>query len=99
MLKDGVVLDVDGGLADDYAHLVTTDAKVAEKYGMVDESEYWGMEDENEGEEPRDESRRTQLPRDRGEDRERAGASRKGCRTHAILSERPDPGRHDVAAG
>jgi hypothetical protein len=52
MRKDGVVLDDTGGLGDDYAHLVTTDAKVAEKYGLVDESEYWGIDDE--GEEPED---------------------------------------------
>jgi hypothetical protein len=52
MRKDGMVLDDDGGVGDDYAHLVTTDATVAEKYGLVDESEYWGEEDEDEGEEP-----------------------------------------------
>ena len=49
MRKDGVVLDEDSGVGDDYAHLVTTDAKVAEKYGLVNESEYWGGDDEVEG--------------------------------------------------
>ena len=39
MLKDGVILD--GGVGDDDARLITTDAKVAEKYGLVEESEYW----------------------------------------------------------
>ena len=46
MRKDGVTLDDNGGTGDDYAHLVTTDAEVAEKYGLVDESEYWGIDDE-----------------------------------------------------
>ncbi len=48
MRKDGVVLDDDGAAGDDYAHLVTMDAKVAEKYGLVDETEYWGIDDEDE---------------------------------------------------
>jgi hypothetical protein len=40
MQKDGVVLDADGGgVEDDYAQLVTTDAKVAKKHGMTRESE------------------------------------------------------------
>ncbi len=58
MRKDGVVLDDDGGVGDDYAHLVTTDAKVAEKYGLVDESDYWGPDDEDEKpeDEPTDEN-------------------------------------------
>lgn len=54
MRKDGVVLDDDGGVADDYARLVTTDPKVAEKYGLVEESEYWGRDEEDEDEEPSD---------------------------------------------
>ncbi len=45
MRKDGIVLDPDGGTADDYAQLITTDPKIAEKYGFIDEAEYWG-EDE-----------------------------------------------------
>jgi len=48
MRKDGVVLDDNGAVGDDYAHLVTMDAKVAEKYGLVDETEYWGVDDEDE---------------------------------------------------
>jgi hypothetical protein len=48
MSKDGVFLDDNGGVGDDYAHLVTTDPKVAEKYGLVDESEYWGPDEEDE---------------------------------------------------
>lgn len=42
MRRDGVTLDVDaGGIADDYAHLMTTDADVAKKYQMLEESEFW----------------------------------------------------------
>ena len=41
MIRDGVVLDNNGSLDDDYAQLVTTDPKIAEKYGFVEESEYW----------------------------------------------------------
>jgi hypothetical protein len=52
MREDGVVLDDDGGIGDDYAHLVTMDPKVAEKYGLVDESEYWNVDEEDEDEEP-----------------------------------------------
>ena len=40
--KDGVMLETDGGVEDDYAHLVTTDPEVARKYDMVEESELWG---------------------------------------------------------
>lgn len=47
MRKAGVNLDDNGGVGDDYAHLVTTDAKVAEKYGLIDESEYWGTDDDD----------------------------------------------------
>ncbi|MBM4000699.1 MAG: nucleotidyltransferase family protein [Planctomycetes bacterium] len=50
MRKDGVVLDDESGVGDDYARLVTTDPTVAEKYGLVEESEYW--EDEEEDAEP-----------------------------------------------
>lgn len=52
MRKDGVVLDDDGGAGDDYARLVTTDPAIAEKYGMVEESEYWGDDEEDEDEQP-----------------------------------------------
>jgi hypothetical protein len=48
MRKDGVTLD------DDCATLVTTDPKVAEKYGMVEESEYWAGNEEKDDEEPSD---------------------------------------------
>lgn len=54
MREDGVVLDDDGGVGDDYAHLMTMDPKVAEKYGLVEESEYWGGDEEDGGEEPSD---------------------------------------------
>ncbi len=54
MRKDGVVLDDDGGIGDDYAHLMTMDPKVAEKYGMIEESEYWERDEEDESEEPSD---------------------------------------------
>lgn len=46
MKADGVVLDPDGGAADDYAHLVTTDPDVARKYDMQDEREFWGDDEE-----------------------------------------------------
>lgn len=46
MRRDGVTLDPAAGTADDYATLVTTDPQVAQKYGMEDESELWGDEDE-----------------------------------------------------
>lgn len=42
MKADGVVLDTEGGTADDYAHLVTTDPAVAAKYDMHDEAEFFG---------------------------------------------------------
>jgi hypothetical protein len=48
MRKDGVFLENDAGGGDDYAHLVTTDPKVAEKYGLVEESEYWGLDEADE---------------------------------------------------
>jgi hypothetical protein len=41
MQKDGVFLENDGGAADDYAHLVTTDPETAKKYDMVEERDYW----------------------------------------------------------
>lgn len=46
MLADGVVLDTEGGTSDDYARLVTTDPVIAAKYGMQDEAEYWGLDDD-----------------------------------------------------
>ena len=52
MRRDGVVLESDGGIGDDYARLVTADPKVAEKYGMVDESEYWEGDEEDDRDDP-----------------------------------------------
>jgi hypothetical protein len=46
MRDDGAVLDPEGGTADDYAYLVTTDPAVAKKYGMEDETEFWGLDDD-----------------------------------------------------
>ncbi len=51
MAADGVVLDPEGGTEDDYAHLVCTDRLIAEKYGMEDESEYFGLDEDDESEE------------------------------------------------
>ncbi len=48
MLADGVMLDPDGGTADDYALLVTTDPAVAKKYDMYDEDEFMDDNDEDE---------------------------------------------------
>ncbi len=49
MHKDGVTLDFEaGGVGDDYAHLTTSDPEVAKKYDMLEESEFWG-EDEDSG--------------------------------------------------
>lgn len=45
MQADGVVLKPGGSIADDYAHLTTTDPSVAKKYDMHDESEFFGHED------------------------------------------------------
>ena len=53
MRADAVTLDPEGGTADDYACLVTTDPEVAKKYDMHEESEYWG-EDEIDGNRPPD---------------------------------------------
>ena len=52
MIRDGVVLVDSGSVSDDYAQLVTTDLKIAEKYGFVEESEYWdgGQDDDAEPE-------------------------------------------------
>jgi len=51
MRKDGVMLENDGSTGNDYARLFTTDPEVAKRYDMVEESEFWGDdEDEDEGE-------------------------------------------------
>ena len=47
MRKDGIVLEDKGRVREDDVHLVTTDPKVAEKYGMIDESEYWETDAED----------------------------------------------------
>jgi hypothetical protein len=44
MRRDGVTLDDNGGVRDDYVRLVTTDPEVAKKYDMVEETEFWGEE-------------------------------------------------------
>ncbi len=48
MQRDGVVLELSDGIADDYAILVTTEPEVAKKYDMVEESEFWSTGDEDE---------------------------------------------------
>ena len=46
MRRDGVALEDEAGVADDYARLVTTDPDVAKKYDMVEDSEFWGRDDQ-----------------------------------------------------
>ncbi|MBA3311986.1 MAG: nucleotidyltransferase family protein [Planctomycetota bacterium] len=46
MKDDGVHLDQNGGTTDDYAYLITYDPAVAKKWGLEDEREYWGDEDD-----------------------------------------------------
>jgi hypothetical protein len=50
MRRDGIVLDPESGVGDDYADLITTDPEVARKYDMQpeEEPEYWSEE----GDEP-----------------------------------------------
>jgi hypothetical protein len=48
MRADGVVLEAQGGTADDYAYLVTSDPNVAKKYEMIEESEFWGEDQDDE---------------------------------------------------
>lgn len=48
MRKAGVTLEVDSGVSDDYARLVTTDPEVAKKFGMEEEREYLDEEDDDE---------------------------------------------------
>jgi hypothetical protein len=47
MRNDGITLEGEG-ISDDYAHLVTTDPEVAKKYDMVEESEFWGLDEDEE---------------------------------------------------
>lgn len=51
MRQDGVVLEDDGRVGDDYALLVTTDPTVARKYDMVEESEFWGESEKEDADE------------------------------------------------
>jgi len=44
MMADGVTLDTKGGISDDYAYLVTTDRRIAEKYDMENEVEFYNYE-------------------------------------------------------
>jgi len=44
MLADGIVLDPERETKDGYAYLVTTDRRIADKYGMEDESEFYDYE-------------------------------------------------------
>jgi hypothetical protein len=64
MRADGVTLDAEGGTADDYAHLVTTDPGVAKKYDMHDETEFWGEDDERQEEHEADENDLPDTPPD-----------------------------------
>ena len=53
MRADGVMFDPEGGTADDYVHLFTSDPVVASKYDMHDEADFWGDDeggDESESE-------------------------------------------------
>lgn len=55
MRADGVMFDPEGGTADDYVHLYTTDPIVARKYDMHDEADFWGDDergDKSESEPP-----------------------------------------------
>jgi hypothetical protein len=54
MKADGVTLDPEGGTGDDYASFTTTDADVAKKYDMHDESEFFGDGGKEEVEEDAD---------------------------------------------
>lgn len=67
MRCDGVTLDSGGGTEDDYAQLTTSDPKIAEKYGMVDEVEFWGSEDDDDNPPPGDDavSPISSLPKER----------------------------------
>src|SRR6476620_5267416 len=54
MQRDGVTLESDQSVGDDYAHLVTTDPEIAKKYDMVDESEFWSEVEEDDDQKPAD---------------------------------------------
>jgi hypothetical protein len=64
MLADGVTLDPESAISDDYAYLVTTDPIVAKKYDMHDEAEFWGDEDEEIGEREGDDTHIADQPPD-----------------------------------
>jgi hypothetical protein len=54
MRTAGVTLDSESSTDDDYAHLVTTDPDVANKFGMIEESEFWGDDmDEDKSSQPK----------------------------------------------
>lgn len=44
MLADGVQLEENGGVTEDYAYLITTNLEIAKKYDMHEKSEFWGEE-------------------------------------------------------
>lgn len=46
MRDDGVVLDPESGISDDYATLVTNDSNTAKKHGMVEESEFFDKDED-----------------------------------------------------
>ncbi|MDQ2732666.1 MAG: nucleotidyltransferase family protein [Armatimonadota bacterium] len=62
MYRNGVTLDDDGEIGDNNALLVTTDARIAEKYGLVDESEIWNRDEDDAGGEPDNEGMETPHP-------------------------------------
>ncbi len=43
MLADGVLIE-DGGLDEGYARLASNDRDLAQKYGLIEESEFWNDE-------------------------------------------------------
>lgn len=46
MRQDGVMVDDASQISAGHVRLVTTDPTIAEKYGFVDESEYWDMDED-----------------------------------------------------
>jgi hypothetical protein len=62
MRQDGIVLEDEGSVGDDHAHLVTTDPEVAKKYDMIEESEFWGEADAEDDEPIADQSGDSSQP-------------------------------------
>ena len=60
MRRDGVTLQDDGGVGNDYAHLVTADPAVAKKSDMVEESEFSGKR-RGRGQPPREERQQRSI--------------------------------------